>query len=456
MEGQKKIGYRDIFRQKEYMKMIVAAMINRFGDSIDAIAFTWIVYEITGNAAWSALIYGLNIIPSIIVTPFAGAWVERKRKKPIMVLTDLARAACVAFVATGYLAGFLRPWMLIVNTLIISTVEAFRGPANTALTPMILEKKYYEYGMSLMTTLSSAVQLIGLAMAAAVIAVIGSAGALYVDVTTFVLSALIILFVKVQEKKAERQPEKRKEQAAGKAEESYWSVLASGFQYVGQNKIVIFLIATIIMLNALITPLNSLQAPLADEILRTGAEALSVIGITLTLGMMLGSFVYPMVRKLLKGKILLSLAGLGIGVYYLSMVAGQPLYDSKVFLYLFIAVLTGLMGVMVSLLNSFLSVEFVKQTDEAYLARVNSILSAFSCAASPLVAFIISGIAAFCDTQVIFLATGILALLASFPLLFSRTLDMLDKTPEGEGEEQGSEPAARQEEISYITDGAYD
>ena len=60
MKQESKVGYRDIFRQTEYMKIMIAALINRFGDSIDAIASTWIVYEITGNAAWSAIIYGVN------------------------------------------------------------------------------------------------------------------------------------------------------------------------------------------------------------------------------------------------------------------------------------------------------------------------------------------------------------------------------------------------------------
>ena len=73
MKQESKVGYRDIFRQTEYMKIMIAALINRFGDSIDAIASTWIVYEITGNAAWSAIIYGVNRIPSIIITPLAGA-----------------------------------------------------------------------------------------------------------------------------------------------------------------------------------------------------------------------------------------------------------------------------------------------------------------------------------------------------------------------------------------------
>ena len=65
MEQNEKIGYKDIFKQKEYMKMMVAALINRFGDSIDAIASTWIVYELTGSAVWSAVIFGVNKVPSV-------------------------------------------------------------------------------------------------------------------------------------------------------------------------------------------------------------------------------------------------------------------------------------------------------------------------------------------------------------------------------------------------------
>ena len=89
MEQNKKIGYKDIFKQKEYMKMMVAALINRFGDSIDAIASTWIVYELTGSAVWSAVIFGVNKVPSVFVTPLAGAWVEGRNKKAIMIITCL-------------------------------------------------------------------------------------------------------------------------------------------------------------------------------------------------------------------------------------------------------------------------------------------------------------------------------------------------------------------------------
>ena len=68
-----KAKYSELFKNKNFMRLFIADMINRFGDSIDSIALTWVVYFITGSASWSALIFGLNRIPSILIQPLAGA-----------------------------------------------------------------------------------------------------------------------------------------------------------------------------------------------------------------------------------------------------------------------------------------------------------------------------------------------------------------------------------------------
>ena len=112
-----------------------------------------------------------------------------------MVIRDIIRAFCVACVATLSLIGILQTCMLMITTLTISTAEAFRGPASTALLPKILDKEYFEYGLSLAGTLSKITEIIGTASAAAIIALIGSAGAIYIDMATFIMSAVIIMFV---------------------------------------------------------------------------------------------------------------------------------------------------------------------------------------------------------------------------------------------------------------------
>lgn len=111
------------------------------------------------------------------------------------------------------------------------------------------------------------VELIGTAVAAAIIAVIGTSGAIYVDMTTFLLSALIIVFVNTKEQGLVKQKFDRK---------TYVKDLADGFSYVKKDAIIrIFYFWR--FLNAILVPLNSLQAPLAGDILGGGAEILSIL-----------------------------------------------------------------------------------------------------------------------------------------------------------------------------------
>lgn len=410
---QNKIGYRDILHQVEYMKMMIAALINRFGDSIDAIASTWIVYELTGNAAWSALIFGVNKVPSILVTPLAGAWVEGRKKKTIMIVTDLIRAACVAFVATGYLFGFLQAWMLILTTLVISTVEAFRGPANAALTPKVLKEEYYEYGMSLSATLSSVVELIGTAAAAGIIAVIGTSGAIYVDMATFLLSALLITFVNTKEQNLVRQKFNAK---------AYTKDLADGFLYVKKDKMITIFLLIAVFLNGILVPLNALQAPFVSEVLHGGAEVLSLFGIAVTVGMLLGSATYPMICRLVPGKAVWVIGGSGVTFFYMIFPVLSPFFINKILMYGCTAVFSAATGYTVALMNAHFNVFSVKRIKTEYLARISGIVTATSVASMPVVSFLVSGIASKVKTGTIFMVSGMLALLVTVAMFFSKTL----------------------------------
>lgn len=428
-QTKQNIGYKDILYQKEYMKILLASLVNRFGDSIDAIAFTWLVYQLTGSAAWSAFIFGVNKFPTIFVTPFAGVWVEGKNKKQIMVWTDIMRAVCVAFVATGYLFGWLQPWMLFAATLIISTVEAFRGPASMALTPQVLERKYYEYGISLSSSLSNVVELVGTAAAGGIVALLGVSGAIYIDMATFLLSALIIVFVKSKEKNLEKQIFNGKE---------YMMSLGDGIQYIRKSHAFLFFILVCLLLNALLTPINSLQAPLVSEILLSDEKMLSFISVACVLGMMFGTITYPWVKKCLRTRVFFALAGFGISAYYIGLILCRPLYERELFTVVYVSVTTALLGCFAAWLNTYMSVEFIKKVDEEYLARASGVFTAANVSATPVVSFLISAVIGVTGVANIFLGVGILAAVACIFIVGNRELN----------EEETEETAAGAEPVN--------
>ncbi len=420
----KKHSYKDVFSQTEYVKIMFAALINRFGDSIDAIASTWIVYQITGSAAWSALIFGINNLPTVVVTPLAGPWVEGKNKKRIMIVTDIIRAIVVAAVASLFLVDLLQPWMLVISTLIISTVEAFRGPASTSLTPMVLADELYEFGMSLSSSLSQIVQLIGLGCAAGIIAVVGISGALYIDMATFIISAAIIIFVNTHEVKKEKVVFKFSE---------YTKDFIDGVKYVSKEAIIVFFLLYTVCLNAVLVPINGLQAPMAEQLLHSGVEVLSIFSITITVGMLLGSFVYPFIAQRITTKILYWGEMVAIFAFYVGIVVAEPLYSSKIFTYVIVSVLSVLLGMGISIGNSMVSVIFMRKVNKEYIARAAAIATSVSVMSMPVVSFIVSGVVTFVSVQTVFIVSGIVVLVAHVAL--SKFLYLFDEKSEEQSEQ---------------------
>ena len=126
---QNSITYINIFSDSNYRKLLLSEMIDRFGDSVDALAFTWLVYQITGSAMWSAIVFALNMLPNVIVQPFAGAIVERQDKKKVIILTYILRAIVIALFAVLYVLERVNAPVMAVLTLLITTIESFSLPS---------------------------------------------------------------------------------------------------------------------------------------------------------------------------------------------------------------------------------------------------------------------------------------------------------------------------------------
>lgn len=396
-EVKKTSGYRQVLKQKEFMKLVVANVINRFGDSVDSIAFTWMVYALTNSAAWSAIIFGVNRIPTIFLQPFAGAMVENKNKKIIMVIMDVIRGICVSIIAILYILKLLNPWILLAMTLVISSAEAFRGPAGNAVLPKILDKECFEFGLSLNSTLTNVVELGGLAVAGAIIALLGTQTAIFIDAATFWGSALIILFIRTGEEKAAREEIKVQE---------YFDTLKNGFDYTRKNRIIMNFILLAMATNGILVPLNSLMAPLVKDVLKQGEFMLSVISVSLSVGMITGSTLYPYVAKKLKNRTIIFVGGMVLSLYYISFVICGKFSNYSMLVYGICIATSFLTGNVASFLTSTLSVQFMKQVNTEYLARVSAIMNSGCVFTMPAISFAVSILTALMPISYIFLVVG--------------------------------------------------
>ncbi|MGL5675421.1 MAG: MFS transporter [Cellulosilyticaceae bacterium] len=407
--------YKDLKGEHQYWKLFIASVISRFGDSIDAIAFSWMAYEITGSATWLAIIMGVNALPSILFQPFAGVLVERMSKKALMVWTDIGRGVMVLITALLLLAGHLSPWLLMLFTFINSTLEAFRLPAGMAAYPEIVPKEKYTLATSLSQSISQVAQLVGMGLAGFIIACIGTSGAMVIDALTFFASGIILSFLRLS---------KPAKSDARFSASTYMKDLKEGFGYLKSRTIVFILCMLGILMNVVLVPLSTFQAAYINESLKLDASALSASSIAMLLGLSIGSYFFPIISKKFSHYLLFisSWAGLVIAYFALSFVSHRlPL----ALVWLLPILIMFLFGILASLLGVIVSVAFMQHVEEQYLARVGSIFNALTMSATPVASFLLAGTATFLNVNQIFFFIAIGGMLILIPMFLNRTLRQL-------------------------------
>ena len=122
--------------------------------------------------------------------------------------------------------------------------------------------------------------------------------------------------------------------------------------------------------------------------------------------------------------------GLAIGLYFISIIVAKPAYESVVFMYVFVAFISLMLGIFISLLSAFLQVEFIELVEEQYLARAASIMNAIGQAVTPIMSLVVSALAAFLPIGAIFVLAGIFDLVVCLYIIVSRTLTKTLKSEE--------------------------
>ncbi|WP_026495515.1 MFS transporter [Butyrivibrio sp. WCD3002] len=393
---QNSVTYKDIINDSNYRKLMLSGIIDRFGDSVDALAFTWLVYQITRSAMWSAIVFALNMLPNVIVQPFAGAIVEKKNKKTVIIITYILRTITIASFAILYTLGLVNAPVMAVLTLIITTIESFNLPAASAFTAQVVKKEHLTCGLSLSKMLTSAASLVGTGIAGVIIAAWGAVPAMLIDISTFIIAAVLILMMKndestdTKEEVIDSTTEILQETATAQPSESFTTLFTDGIRYIAKTPVVRNFCLLCVALNFMLVPINALQAPMAEEIFKMGGELLSFGGVFASLGGIAGAALLPVLSKKLS-PLQIICAGTGIlGLGLTGIAMGGIVSVKAVLCYIVVSACFFAMMLAATLIGGIIGIQFMKSVDSEYMARASAVFNAFSTAAMPIGSLLVS------------------------------------------------------------------
>jgi len=407
----KKIGIRDLFPCRSFMTMMIANLISRFGDSLDSIAFGWMIYVLTGSKLLLGTILAVNAIPNILFSPFAGVFVDRLKKKNIVVIGYIGRGAIVSLTAFLFLTNLLQPWHLFILTFMSSTLETFTNPALTSIMPLLLPKELFLAANSISASANQTAELLGLIIAGSTIAFFGISGAIFVDGATFFIAAILIFSITLQ-------GDIKNEGAL--TSNGYLSELREGFSFIKNNTMLITTLLLFAAINFCLSPVSVLMPVFASENLKGGPQMLSMLGMSLTVGMILGGLLTGQFGSRFKISTLIIGGFVFLGINLSLLCIPGNIITNVTTSSVLSCVSFGLIGMSMPVVSSPIRAYFLTITPKEILGRVSAVVVMINCCAIPLGASLTGVISQYLSTTAVFLSMGILISLISLSLIFNK------------------------------------
>ncbi len=224
---------------KKYVILWLSQSVSQLGSAMTSFALILWIYTVNHSALTVSLMSFCSYVPYILVSPFAGAFVDRHSKKKIMLAADSVAALCTCSVLMLTLSGGLQIWHIYVINAVIGCMNAFQSPASgVALGKLVPQDKLAN--VSGMNSFSgSLTSVLTPVLAAALFALDGLSLILLIDLISFAAAFLILLFVITipeQTPSAERQ-------------DSVFSGCQEGFRFLWQEKGIFMIVLTMAHLN---------------------------------------------------------------------------------------------------------------------------------------------------------------------------------------------------------------
>lgn len=199
-------------------------IISVLASAMTGFAITVWAYEKTGSVTALTLANVFYLTPFLVISPIAGAMVDRYNRKLMMMVSDLGAVCATAGLLLLQAAGVLDIWHIFVANFFIGLFGAFQWPAYSAAISVIVPKSQYGRANGLMSLVEMGPGVLAPLLAGALFPVIGLTGIMLLDVLTFVIAIGALAFVFI--------PSPPRSEEGQKAAGNLLSESVFGFRYI--------------------------------------------------------------------------------------------------------------------------------------------------------------------------------------------------------------------------------
>jgi predicted MFS family arabinose efflux permease len=177
-----------------------ATVVSQVGSFITRTALPFAaILVLQAGAGEVAFIRAAELIAGLTIGLLAGAWVDRLRRRPVMIWADLGRAVLLGSIPVAYVAGQLSLVQLVAVAFATAVLTTFFDVADRAFLPTVVGRERLVQANSTLTASSSAAEFVGFGAGGWLIQILTAPIAIAIDALSFVASALLLGRIRAKE-----------------------------------------------------------------------------------------------------------------------------------------------------------------------------------------------------------------------------------------------------------------
>jgi MFS family permease len=214
-----------LWSHSDFLKLWSGQSISELGSQVSGLAIPLLAaFNLHATAFEFSLLGVLGFLPFILFALPAGVWVDRLRRRYILIVCDAARAGLLAIIPILWAFHDLRIWHLLVIEFVVGIFTVFFDVAYQSYLPALIAREHLVDGNSKLQLTASVSQVSGPPLAGGLMTAIGAANAIVADCGSFVLSTLFMLSMRHRES-----PPKLE---AGEKHPKMWPQVKEGLNWV--------------------------------------------------------------------------------------------------------------------------------------------------------------------------------------------------------------------------------
>jgi MFS family permease len=257
---------------------VAGQSISLLGTWMQRMAVSWLVYVMTHSAFMLGLVAFSGRIPMLILSPYAGAYVDRHSRYRTLLVTQVASMIQAGLLAFVVLSNHYNISIIILLSIMLGVINAFDAPSRQSLMIVLVKSnKDLPNAIALNSSMVTLARLVGPAVAGILLSTVGEGICFLINFLSFiaVISSLLMMKLNIPARKKQIEP--------------IWMNLKQGFTYLKRNAALRYSIMLMALLSLMVMPYITLLPIYAKTVFKGDVTTFSWLNCISGLGALIGA-----------------------------------------------------------------------------------------------------------------------------------------------------------------------